>query len=303
MDPSSKIWLDGEILKYSDAKVPILTHSLQYGSGIFEGIRSYKGENGTTGIFRLDEHIDRFFHTASIYSMKLGYSKEELKKAIVDILKDNNLEDSYIRPFAFYNDDSIGMATKNKKISVFIGAMPFGAYFANKMEGIRCKVSSWNRINSTILPVQAKASGNYINSIIASNEAYNLGYDEAIMISNGYVSEGPGENIFMIKNNELITPAPSDDILLGITRDTIIKFAPSLGYKVIERRISRAELYLADEVFFAGTAAEITPIIEVDNIKIGNGEVGEITKKIAEKYNDIVRGKNSSYLNSITYIN
>ena len=219
-------------LKFLDiekAKVGILTHSLQYGSGIFEGIRSYKLNNSKIGIFRLEDHIKRLFESTKIYSMGVIYSNFQLIDAVKKLLKINKLSSSYIRPFVFYNDQKIGLNTQNKKISVFIAAVKFNDYFSNKNKGITCKVSSWRRINSSILPVEAKASGNYLNSIIASNEAKIAGFDEAILLSNnGYVAEGPGENIFLVKDNVLITPDNSSDILLGITRDSIIKIAKSL---------------------------------------------------------------------------
>ncbi len=303
MEKNLKVWMDGEIKNYEDCKVPILTHSLQYGTGIFEGIRSYVSENNESYIFRLEDHVKRFLNSMAIYSINSPYGAEELKEAIVNTVRANNPStDMYVRPFAFYNDDSIGISVKGKKVSIFIAAIPFGSYFKGISNGIKCKVSSWERINSSILPVQAKASGNYINSTIASIEADSVGFDEAIMLSKGYVAEGPGENIFLVKDGKLITPAVSENILLGITRDSILHFAGDLGYKVEERRISRDELYSADEIFFAGTAAEITPIIQVDNIKIGSNKVGQVTSSISKYYHDITRGKNKEYLKWITKV-
>ncbi|MCL4383045.1 MAG: branched-chain amino acid transaminase [Candidatus Marsarchaeota archaeon] len=297
-----KVWLDNKFLDIEKAKVGILTHSLQYGSGIFEGIRSYKLDNSKTAIFRLDEHIQRFFKTAKIYSMDLNYSADEIKKAIKNLLKINKLGSSYIRPFAFYNDQKIGLSPINKKISVFIAAIQFGNYFTNKDKGIKCKISSWNRINSSILPVEAKASGNYINSIIANLEARHSGFDEAILLSNnGYVAEGPGENIFIVKDNILITPDNSSDILLGLTRDSIIKIAENMGIEVIERKIHKEELYTSDEIFFSGTAAEITPIINVDGIDIQK-QAGPITKLLSDKFNNIVHGNDKEFNNWLTLI-
>ena len=304
MDGSNlKVWLDGKIIDYADAKVPILTHSLQYGSGIFEGIRAYKNGSGTA-VFRLDDHIRRFFETAKIYSMRLGFSEGEMAKAILQIIKLNGLDSCYIRPFAFYRDDGIGMTTSGKHVSVFIAAVPFGAYFGNGVDkGIKCKVSSWRRINSEILPVRAKASGNYINSIIAENEAHASGYDEAILLSsNGYIAEGPGENIFLVKKGKLLALGEESDILLGITRDSIIKVARDEGIEVSKANAHREELYTADEVFFAGTAAEVTPIISVDGIPVGNGTVGPLTSRIASMYRDIVGGKNDKYKDLLTQV-
>ncbi len=298
-----KFWLDGKIVDEEKAKVGLLTHSLQYGSGIFEGIRSYKTKDSKTAIFRLEDHIKRFFRSAKIYSMNLGYNEDELCVAIKHLLKLNNLKSSYIRPFAFYNDQNIGLNVLNKKISVFIAAVEFGNYFKNKNMGIKCKISSWRRFNSSILPIQAKASGNYINSILSSTEAKHAGYDEAIILStNGYVAEGPGENIFLVKDNELITPDNSSDILLGITRDSIIKIARQEGIRVIERKIHREELYTSDEVFFSGTAAELTPIINIDGINLLNASAGPITNLLANKFYNIVSGNNKEFKNWLTII-
>ncbi|MCL4373384.1 MAG: branched-chain amino acid transaminase [Candidatus Marsarchaeota archaeon] len=298
-----KVWLDGRIVPYEKAVVPILTHSLQYGSGIFEGIRAYDTGKGTV-IFRLKDHVKRFMNSMKIYYMHIDYSEEDIMNAILKVVKANKLSSCYIRPFAFYNSDAIGVSPKGKKISTYIAAVPFGAYFgAGKEKGIRCKVSSWHRINSLILPPQAKASGNYINSILASMEAAASGMDEAILTAiNGYVAEGPGENIFVVENNKLITPSRESDILLGITRDTVIMAAEGLGIEVVERSIHKEELYTADELFFAGTAAEITPIVSVDSIQVGSGKPGPITKIIAEKYSSIVTGKDKEYSDWLTYV-
>ncbi|HUC38835.1 MAG TPA: branched-chain amino acid transaminase [Candidatus Acidoferrum sp.] len=298
-----KVWLDGKIIRYEDAQVPILTHSLQYGSGIFEGIRCYEGKS-RSAIFRLDEHIKRFLRTAKIYSMNLGYSEKELVKAVVQTVKANKLKSCYIRPYAFYNSDEIGIGSYGKKVSVYIAAVPFGAYFGSgKEKGIRCKISSWRRINSSILPVEAKASGNYINSIIANTEAKASGFDETILLStSGYVAEGGGENIFTVKYSHLITPDASADILMGVTRDTVIKLAENTGIVVEERELHKEELYSADEVFFAGTAAEITPIVNIDGIHIGNGKPGPITKVLAQKYSDVVTGNDKEFEDWLTYV-
>jgi len=296
-----KVWLDGEIIEYKDAKVPILTHSLQYGSGIFEGIRAYDTVNGPA-IFRLDDHINRFFGSAKIYYMNLKFSSEEIKNAIINVVKANDLKSCYIRPFAFYNDDSIGLSPFNKKISVFIAAVPFKEYLT-ELNGVRCKISSWKRISSNILPVKAKASGNYLNSIIAHLEARYSGYDEAIMLAeNANIAEGPGENIFIVKNRKVISPGTNSDILEGITRDTVLKISKDLGYEVLERDMHKEELYISDEVFFSGTAAEITPIVEIDGIKIGDGKPGNITLSIKERYMEIVHGKIKAYYNWLTFI-
>jgi len=300
---SLKVWLDGKIVDYNDAKVPILTHSLQYGSGIFEGIRAYKTEKGPA-IFRLHDHIKRFMNSMKIYYMNSGFTAEEIEKAVINVVRVNKLDSCYIRPFAFYNNDAIGVSPKGKKISVYIAAVPFGAYFGGgKEHGIKCNVSSWHRINSLILPPQAKASGNYINSILANMEAISGGADEAILTSiNGYVAEGPGENLFLVEDNKLVTPSREADILLGITRDTIMELAEGMGFEVVERSVHKEELYTADELFFAGTAAEITPIISVDTIRIGAGKPGPITKIIAGKYSAAVRGEDEEHSSWLTYL-
>ncbi len=295
-------WVDGRFKKFEDANVHILTHSLQYGSGIFEGIRCYQIKNGGA-VFRLKEHVDRFFRSAEIYEMDLKFSKKQIFDAILNTLKKNKLKAAYIRPFAFYNDQRIGLDTTGKKVSVAIFTVPFGNYFAGKQKGIKCKVSSWQRFNSSILPPEAKASGNYLNSIIASIDAKNSGADEAILLStDGYVAEGPGENIFLVEDGKLVTPSKDADILLGITRDTVIKIAESAGLEVEERNIHKEELYTADEVFFTGTAAEITPIVSVDSRKICKGKPGPITKMLEEKFYEMTSGENEEFNDWLTYI-
>jgi branched-chain amino acid aminotransferase len=302
-DLKLKVWLDGKIIRYADANVPILTHSLQYGSGIFEGIRAYATDRGTA-IFRLSDHVARLIRSMKIYSIMPNYTQKELEKAIVQVVKANGLKPCYIRPFIFYNSDKIGIATYGKETSTFIAAVPFGDYYgAGTTKGIRCKVSSWRRINSSILPVEAKASGNYINSIIAGNEAKASGFDETILLSyNGYVAEGAADNIFIVKGGRLVTPNASADILIGVTRDTIIKIAESIGIIVEERETHKEELYSADEVFLCGTAAEITPVVNVDGISIGNGRPGPITKLLANNYKSIVTGHNEEFADWLTYV-
>ena len=298
-----KVWLDGRLVPYDNARVPILSHPLQYGSGIFEGLRAYEAKEGTA-VFRLADHMKRFMRSTKIYSMKLQYGEAELRKAVVDTVRANHLKSCYIRPYAFYNSDAIGINPYGKKVSVYIAAVPFGAYFGGGRDrGIRCKVSSWRRINSDILPVEAKASGNYINSIIAGNEAKVSGFDEAILLSqDGYVAEGPGENIFLVRNGGLVTPDASADILMGITRESIISIAEATGLEVEERETHKEELYTADEVFFCGTAAEVTPITNIDGMKIGSGKVGPITKLLAGKYSDVVQGKDAVFSHWLTYV-
>ncbi len=298
-----KVWLDGKFIDYKDAKVPILTHSLQYGSGIFEGLRAYETGKGTA-IFRLKDHVERFIRTAKIYQMDLGHTREEIENAIIECVKRNELKSAYIRPFAFYNSDMIGLGTHGKGVSVFIAAVPFGAYFGKGVEtGIRCKTSSWKRINSEILPVEAKASGNYINSLIAHIEATKSGFDEAIMLSGGgRIAEGTAENIFLYMDNMLLTPDYSADILIGVTRNSIIDIARASGIEVVEAELHKEELYIADEVFFTGTAAEVTPIVNIDGVTVGGGKPGPITKMLAQKYSSITHGEDNVFGNWLTYI-
>lgn len=295
------VWLDGKMIKYDDAKVPILTHSLQYGSGVFEGIRAYKAVKGTA-IFRLSDHIKRFFRSMKIYGMLVGFTEQDIEKAIIDLVGRNRLESAYIRPFAFYNDSNIGLSVSGKKTSVAIAAVPFGSYFGGKSRGIKCRISSLHKMNSAILPPTAKGSANYLNSVLASQEAKKVGADEAILLSiNGYVAEGPGENIFIVEDNMLITPSKEADILYGITRDSVIRIAGAMGIVVEERNMHREELYVSDEAFFTGTAAEITPIVEIDARPVGNGSIGPITKLVSERYTQITTGNDREFEDWLTY--
>lgn len=296
------VWFDGEFVEYEKATVPILTHSLQYGSGVFEGIRSYSSSSGAA-VFRLRDHVDRLFRSMKIYGMRTEFSEKDIEKAITGTVKKNGLKDSYIRPIVFYNDQNIGLNVIGKKISIAIAAVEFGNYFQNKNKGVRCHVSTWRRINSAILPPQAKASGNYLNSIIASREAKEMGADEAIMLSlKGCVSEGPGENIFLVESNRLVTPSKESDILIGITRDSVIKLADFMGIGVEEREVSREELYYCDEAFFSGTAAEITPIVEIDSHAVSDGKPGPVARALAEKFSSIVHGNSKEFRDWLTPI-
>ncbi len=302
MPKTQYVWLDGNFIESEKAMVPILTHSLQYGSGIFEGIRAYSTGKGAA-VFRPGDHVRRFLRSARIYSMPVSYSEKELTSAILRLVKKNGLKSCYVRPFAFYNDAHIGLDVTGKKTSVAIAAVDFGSYFGNKDKGIKCIVSSWRRIDSQILPVQAKASGNYLNSIIASHDARSKGADEAILLDiRGFVAEGPGENIFIVRDNKLITPSESSDILLGITRDSLIKIAESRGITVEEREVHREELYTADELFFSGTAAELTPIIEVDGRRVGAGKVGPMTKILSDAYSGAATGADSEFSDWLAYV-
>lgn len=303
MDENSKVWYNGKMIPYSEAKVPVLTHSLQYGTGIFEGIRSYETKDGNAAVFRLEEHMKRFLRTAKMYSYDVGYGLQELIDAVKSVVKENGLKNAYIRPFAFVDDDRINLATKGKKISTVIAALPYKTLFENADKGITCKVSSWKRINSSILPIQAKASGNYINSIAADLDAHASGFDEAILLSmNGFVAEGAGENIFFVEDGEIVTPSKESDILLGITRDAVIRIIKSMGMDVTERFVHRDELYYAEEIFFVGTAAEVTPIVNVDGVKVGKGTVGDTTTKIRNAFFKVVRGESAQFQGWLTSI-
>ena len=295
------IWLDGKYVKFQDAKVHVLTHSLQYGSGIFEGIRCYSTPKGPA-VFRLHEHAKRFFHTAHTYKMPLKLSMKEFEQAVIGTINKNKLKSAYIRPFGYYKEYGIGFTTKGKTTSVAIAAMDFGPLFGEGQKGLNCMVSSWLRINSSILPASAKVSGNYINSILASQEANEAGYDEAILMSNlGTVAEGPGENIFVVQDNILVTPPKSANILLGITRDSVIRIAESIGLEVEERDLRREELYTSDEVFFSGTAAEIVPIVSVDSRTVGTGKLGPITKMLQDRYTKVTHGEDTMFIDWLTF--
>ncbi len=296
------IWLDGRFIRWEDAKVHLLTHSLQYGSGIFEGIRCYSTARGPA-IFRLHEHITRFMESMKIYCVPVKATQRQIEQATIQIIRKNKMPDAYIRPFAFYNGVGIGFSTAGLGASVSIMAVRFGNLFQGHQNGLRCKTSTWHRINSGILPAGAKASGNYPNSILASKEAKDAGYDEAILMSDsGMVAEGPGENIFIVKDDVLVTPPRSANILMGITRDSIIRIAQSSGVRVEERDIRKEELYTSDEVFFSGTAAEITPIISVDSRSVGGAKPGPITLSLAAKYSSIAHGESKEFGGWLTYV-
>lgn len=302
MPNSQYIWMDGKFVRHEDANVHILTHSLQYGSGVFEGLRCYSTDKGPA-IFRLNDHTKRLFKSAKIYGMPLNFKVGDIDKATVQTIKKNRLDSAYIRPFIFYKNAGIGYNVRDKSTSIAIAALKFGNLFEGHSKGLRCKIATWHRIDSSILPTGAKASGNYLNSILASQEAINSGYDEAILMSGkGLIAEGPGENIFMVQDNVLITPPKSAGILLGITRDSIIKIAENVGLEVEERDIRREELYTSDEIFFTGTAAEVTPVISVDSRDIGSGKTGPITNMLSDRYSKIVHGEDREFSQWLTFV-
>ena len=302
-DRDGKIWHNGELVDWRDAKVHVLTHTLHYGMGVFEGVRAYETPKGPA-IFRLQEHTKRLFTSAKILGMKLPYSQEEINQAHIDVVKANNLASCYFRPMAYYGSKKLGVAPAPDDVQVMLAAWPWGAYLGEEgmRRGIRVRVSSYTRHHPNIHMIKAKANGNYLNAILANTEATRDGYDEAILLdAQGYVAEGSGENIFLITDGKMYTPA-LDVALDGITRRSVFAIAEEIGLPVIEKRITRDELYAADEVFFTGTAAEVTPIREVDGREIGIGERGPLTTEIQSRYFDSVQGKNPKYDHWLTYV-
>ncbi|MCL4469094.1 MAG: branched-chain amino acid transaminase [Deltaproteobacteria bacterium] len=297
------IWMDGKLVKWDDARVHVLTHSLHYGVAPFEGIRAYASDNGKSAVFRLDQHVDRFFDSAHIMLMDYPYSRQEIKNAIVQTLQRNKLKAGYIRPIAFYGYGDMGLYVENNPVQIVIAAWPWGAYLGDEglKNGIRIKISSYVRYNVNAAMSKAKIGGSYVNSILAKKESKLAGYDETILLDDeGYVAEGSGENVFIVKNGVLKTP-PLTSILSGITRATIIQLAQESGIPVEEVRFTRDELYIADGAFLSGTAAEITPIREVDDRKIGTGRPEKITQRLQKKFFDIVRGKDKRHKDWLFY--
>lgn len=296
------IWFDGEFVPWDQAKTHVLSHALHYGTGAFEGIRAYRCIDGTSAIFRLSDHVTRLFDSIKILGLTIPHSEGDLIKAIIDTLKINKLAEGYIRPLSFVGEGIMGVHPGDNPIKTIIAVWPWGAYLGVEglKNGIRVKTSSFVRHHVNAMMTKAKLSGNYINSVLAKMEVKSDGYDEALMLdSTGFVSEASGENIFIV-HNEVIKTTPLTSILGGITRDSIINVSQELGYKVIEQQFTRDELYTADEAFFTGTAAEITPIQSVDNRIIGTGKMGSITSAIQKKYFSIVKGEESSYKNWLT---
>jgi len=302
-DRDGLIWYDGEFVAWRDATTHVLTHTLHYGLGVFEGVRAYKTVNGTA-IFRLSEHTDRLLRSAHILQMKLPYDKDTLMRAQLETVRRNNLESCYIRPMAFYGTEKMGVSSKGLKAHVIVAAWPWGAYLGEGAleNGIRVKTSSFSRHHVNVTMCKAKANGNYINSMLANQEAQADGYEEALLLDvDGFVAEGSGENIFIVKKGKLYTPDLSS-ALEGITRDAIIALAGDLGIEVAEKRITRDELYCADEAFFTGTAAEVTPIREVDNRVIGAGKRGPVTAKLQALFFDCVNGRNEKHASWLTRV-
>ncbi len=291
-DRDGQIWHDGKLVPWREATTHVLTHSLHYGLAVFEGVRAYNTDIGTA-IFRLQEHTERLFNSAHIYMMKIPYSREVLMEAQKEVVRANKLESCYIRPIAFYGSEKMGVSPKGASVHVAIAAWPWGAYLgAEALEkGIRVKTSSHARHHVNVSMCRAKYSGTYANSILANLEATEHGYDEGLLLDvDGFVAEGSGENLFMVKNGKLYEPELTSS-LIGITRDAIITLAQEMGYEVAARRITRDDLYIADEAFFTGTAAEVTPIRELDGRMIGDGKRGPITARLQKKFFECVNGK------------
>ena len=292
------IWMNGKFVKWQSAKVHITSHALHYGSSVFEGMRSYKTGKGIA-IFRVNDHIDRFFHSANALSMKISFTKKQLKNAILKLVKINKISEGYVRPLAYYGYGPVGIYPKDIKTDVALIAIPWKHYYS---KDLRIMTSHFVRHSTKSTVFGTKLGGNYANSILAMFEARKKGYDEALMLDyEGYVAEGPAENIFIVKNRTLITPI-SKSALHGITRSSILEISKDMGIKAYEKEVTLNEVKNADEVFFSGTATEIAPVIEVDGKKIRNGKPGEITLKLIEEYSNIVRGKNRKYAKWLTYV-
>jgi branched-chain amino acid aminotransferase len=300
-DRDGQIWLDGKMVDWRDARIHVLTHTLHYGMGVFEGVRAYKTPSGTA-VFRLPEHTRRLFNSAKIFQMKLPYSFDEIVQAQKDVVRANGLESCYLRPIAWIGSEKLGVSPRGNTIHVAVAAWSWGAYLGEEglTKGIRVKTSSYSRHHVNVSLVRAKASGYYINSILANQEVTAQGYDEALLLdTEGYVSEGAGENVFIVRNGILYTPDLAS-CLDGITRDSVITMARDLGIEVREKRITRDEMYCADEAFFSGTAAEITPIRELDDRQIGEGSRGPVTGKLQSVFFDVVSGRNERYAKWLT---
>lgn len=297
MEKGKKIWMDGRLVPWDEANVHVLTHTLHYGLGVFEGIRCYSTVDNRSAIFRLADHIDRLFASAHIALLKIPFSQSELTEAVIETMKESGLKDGYIRPLVYLGAGSMGIYPKSNPVRVAVAVWGWGAYLGEDgiRNGIRVKVSSYCRYHVNSAMSKSKLAGNYVNSIFAKREAVSLGYDEALLLdTEGYVAEGSGENIFMVRDG-LIKTTPLNSVLKGITRESVLRIARDRGMEIKEERFTRDELYVADEAFFTGTAAEITPIREVDDRDIGKGTPGPVTKEIQEIFFDAVKGKNKDY--------
>jgi branched-chain amino acid aminotransferase len=298
VEQADLIWHNGDLVAWEDAKVHVLTHGLHYGTGVFEGIRAYETKAGTA-IFRHHDHLERLFKSAELYYMPLPYTREELRTATHELIAANGLRECYIRPIAFRGYGQMGLFPLDAPVEVSIAVWPWGAYLGEegKRIGVRAKVSSWRRIPHDALIPHSKASGQYLNSVLAKIESHKAGYEEAILLdSHGYVCEGSGENIYIVSAGQIITPPQTASILDGINRKSIIQIVGDLGYTVVERDLARAELYLAEEVFLSGTAAELVPVREIDDHAIGTGEPGPVTRELQRVFDDALHGRDERYL-------
>jgi len=304
MIETGKIWMNGKLVPFKDAKVHVLTHALHYSTSIFEGIRCYNTPNGSA-VFRLPEHVERLFKSAKLYSMKMQYTQKQISDAILQTVKASKLKEAYIRPLAYYGYGTMGLTPTTNKVDMSISCWEWkmGESKAGKFSGAKCKVSSWVKIDSRSQPMQAKAASNYANAALARMEALDNGYDEAIMLnSQGKVAEGSAENIFIIKDDIIQTPPLSAGGLEGITRDSIIQIIEENSGFVIERDLERDDLYNADEIFMTGTAAEVKSVTQIDKVKIGTGKMGSITKALQKSFSDVVMGKDERFLPWLTFI-
>ena len=297
MNQADLIWMNGELIPWEDAKVHVLTHALHYGTGVFEGVRAYDTPRGTA-VFRHADHIDRLFKSAGMYFMEIPYSKQEIREATLELIARNGLKSCYIRPLVFRGAGPMGLYPLDCPVDVTIAVWEWGAYLGDegKRLGVRGKVSSFRRISSDSVIPAAKATGQYVNSVLAKVEVSKAGYEEAILLDDrGMVCEGSGENLFVVKNGTIATPGFSSDILGGINRASVMTITRDLGYELVERDIARGELYLADEIFLTGTAAELTPLREIDDRPVGSGEPGEITRAIQREFEDALHGRSERY--------
>ncbi|KAF6243971.1 branched chain amino acid aminotransferase [Nitrosopumilus sp. b1] len=304
MKEIGKIWMNGKFVPFKDAKVHVLTHALHYSTSVFEGIRCYDTPKGSA-IFRLPEHIDRLFKSAKLYSMKMNFSKKQISDAIIKTVKESKLKECYIRPIAYYGYGTMGLTPTQNNVDVAIACWEWkmGESKAGKFSGAKCKISSWIKIDSRAQPMKAKAASNYANAALARMEALDNGYDEAIMLNyHGKVSEGSAENIFIVKDDQIMTPPMSAGILEGITRDSVIQIIEENGGYVIETDLDREDLYAADEVFMTGTAAEVKSVTQIDKIKIGDAKPGKITKALQKTFMDVAMGKDERFLPWLKYI-
>ena len=300
-----KIWMDGELVDWKDAKIHVLSHALHYGSGVFEGIRAYETSRGPA-VWHLDEHLKRLFRSAKLYHMDIPYSREAITEATKEVIRANGLNACYIRPLVLRGYGEMGVNPLNAPVNVIIAVWPWGAYLGEEAleQGVRIKISSWRRNAQNALPSSAKASGQYINGVLAKVESLKAGYDEAIMLNeHGFITDGSGENVFVVRDGKLITPPIHAGCLDGITRATVKALAQDLGYEVTEENLVRTDLYNADECFFTGTAAEITPIREVDDRVVGEGHRGPITKELQGAFFAATKGETDTYASWLTYVN